>query len=103
MSEPSKLLEEVKDEKTFLLFVKSLIKDRQSPDDWENNTIGEFLESSVAWAEDSDFGISQDSELETNKWKQFAVFCIAEKSMNNHQLTRCSRLGRSKLRGLAWR
>lgn len=79
MIESSKLLEEVKDEKSFLLFVKSLIKDRQSPDDWESSTIGEFLESSVAWAEDSDFGINQDSELETNKWKQFAVFLYCGK------------------------
>lgn len=79
MREPSKLLDEVKDEKSFLLFVKSLIKDRQSPDDWESNTIGEFLESSVAWAEDSDFGINQDSDLETNKWKQFAVFLYCGK------------------------
>ncbi|WP_438466993.1 DUF7660 family protein [Marinomonas sp. PE14-40] len=79
MSELSKLLEEVKDEKSFLLFVKSLIKDRQSPDSWENNTISDFLESSVAWAEDSDFGINQDSELETNKWKQFAVFLYCGK------------------------
>ncbi len=79
MSEPAKLLEEVKDEKSFLLFVKSLIKDRKSPDDWENNTIDDFLESSVAWAEDSSFGINQDSELETNKWKQFAVFLYCGK------------------------
>ncbi len=79
MSKPSKLLEEVKDEKSFLLFVKSLIKDRKSSDGWENNTIDEFLESSVAWAEDSDFGINQDSELETNKWKQFAVFLYCGK------------------------
>ena len=79
MSEPYKLLEEVKDEKSFLLFVKSLIKDRQSPDDCENKTINDFLESSVAWAEDSNFGIKQDSELETNKWKQFAVFLYCGK------------------------
>jgi hypothetical protein len=79
MSEPYDLLEEVKDEKSFLLFVKSLIKDRKSPEDWENNSIGDFLESSVAWAEDADFGINQDSELKTNKWKQFAVFLYCGK------------------------
>lgn len=79
MNESFKLLEEVEDEKSFLLFVKSLIKNHQSSDDWENNTISEFLESSVAWAEDSNFGISQDSELEVNKWKQFAIFLYCGK------------------------
>lgn len=79
MSEPYDLLEEVKDEKSFLLFVKSLIKDRESPEDWENNSISDFLESSVAWAEDADFGINQDSELKTNKWKQFSVFLYCGK------------------------
>ncbi|MGB0944709.1 MAG: DUF7660 family protein [Marinomonas sp.] len=79
MNESFKLLEEVEDEKSFLLFVKSLIKNHQSSDGWENNTISEFLESSVAWAEDSNFGISQDSELEVNKWKQFAIFLYCGK------------------------
>lgn len=90
MSEPHELLENVKDEKTFLLFVKALITDREPhedkpsdevgfTEDWANNSISGFLESAVAWAEDSDFGIRQDSELETNKWKQFAVFLYCGK------------------------
>ncbi len=90
MREPHKLLDEVNDEKSFLLFVKSLISDREPhegkpvdevgfTDDWANNNISGFLEAAVAWAEDSEFGVSQDCELENNKWKQFAVFLYCGK------------------------
>ncbi len=90
MREPHEVLEEVKDETSFLLFVKSLIKDREVHEgapidevgfagDWANNSISDFLESAVAWAEDSDFGIRQDLELKSNKWKQFAVFLYCGK------------------------
>ena len=78
MKEPHEFLEEVVDEKSFLLFVKSLIIDREphegkQVDDvghtegWANNSISSFLESAVSWAEDSKFGLSQDSELKKNK------------------------------------
>ena len=43
-------------------------------DDWANNSISNFLESAMAWADSSGFGISQDSGLKINKWKQFWVF-----------------------------
>ncbi|WP_228553562.1 hypothetical protein [Pseudoalteromonas sp. PPB1] len=90
MREPHEILDEVKDEESFLLFVKSLIADREPhegkskdevsfTEDWANNSISGFLEAAVAWVEDSDFGIHQDSELRTNKWKQFAVFLYCGK------------------------
>lgn len=85
LREPQELLDEVKDEKSFLLFVKSLIVDNEPhegkqtdnvgfTEDWVNNSISGFLEAAVAWAEDSDFGTRQYSELKANKWKQFAIF-----------------------------
>ena len=91
MREPHELLKEVEDEASFLLFVKSLITDREAHEgkpidevgfagDWANNSISGFLEAAVAWAEDSNFGVRQDSELEFNKWKQFAVFLYCGKT-----------------------
>lgn len=85
---PYELLEEVKCKDSFLSFVEALMKDREEsvriekespsspygPDanGWENRSIEGFLESSLGWAEDSDFGenISNYSDM----WKQFAVF-----------------------------
>ena len=85
MKDISEILDEVVDEKSFLLFISALIVDRKRQEgknsvqssfsgEWANNTITDFLEGAVSWAEDTDFGVSQDSELEVNKWKQFAVF-----------------------------
>ena len=84
------LLEEVVDEKSFLVFVEALIKDRKISegkavneggyaDGWANNSISGFLEGAVSWAEDSNFGVDQDSELEENNWKQFTVFLYCGK------------------------
>ena len=90
MKELDKILEGVEDEKSFLVFVRALIEDRRPHenkptdeagliDDWVSNSISDFLESAVAWAEDSDFGISQEPELRKNKWKQFAIFLYCGK------------------------
>ncbi|ABC30710.1 conserved hypothetical protein [Hahella chejuensis KCTC 2396] len=90
MREPHELLKEVTDEESFLLFVKSLIADREphegkvadgadSTDGWASNSISGFLKGAVAWAEDSDFGNCQDPELKENSWKQFAVFLYCGK------------------------
>ena len=90
MKELHKILDRVEDQKSFLIFVKALIEDRKPHenkpadeagfiDDWANNSISDFLESAVAWAEDSNFGISQEPELKKNKWKQFAVFLYCGK------------------------
>jgi len=76
------LLDQVNDDQTFLCFARALMADRAatSPDgmDWQNNTIEGFLESAIAWAEDSDFGISQGLQP-SNSWQQFAVFLYCGK------------------------
>lgn len=90
LKKPHELLEEVVDEKSFLLFVEALKKDREQHEgkkvndvgfveDWGNNSISTFLEASIRWAKDTDFGVSQEKDLETNKWKQFACFLYCGK------------------------
>lgn len=90
MNKIEELLDNVEDEKSFLLFVESLIADRETCEkklvnefgfngDWANNTIGSFLKAAVAWANDSDFGVRQETELAANKWKQFAIFLYCGK------------------------
>ena len=90
MKKLNDLLAEVKDEKTFLKFTQALLKDRETQEskqsdnsghsgDWANNTISDYLESALAWAEDSNFGLSQDPELAKNNWKQFATFLYCGK------------------------
>ena len=90
MKELYEIIDEVKDEQSFLNFVKALMKDRAEYEgkpvdevgfsgDWASNNISGFLESAIAWAEDSDFGGSQDPDLKSNKWKQFAVFLYCGK------------------------
>ena len=87
------VLESVKDQSSFLGFVSLLAADRRaevekeslsfgSPytsgaNGWENQTIESFLESAVAWAKDSDFGLSQG--VGKNPWKQFATFLYCGK------------------------
>ena len=90
MKELHEIIDEVKDEQSFLVFAKALMKDREAHEgkpvdeaefagDWANNDISGFLESAIAWAEDFEFGVRQDTELQLNKWKQFAVFLYCGK------------------------
>ena len=88
------LINTVTDEKTFLKFVAELRKDREKevkaqsatpidhcgrgPNGWENHTIEDFLEAAQAWAEDSNFGESQDLK-DASTWKKFAVFLYCGK------------------------
>lgn len=76
------LLDQVNDNQTFLRFARALMADSAaaSSDDrgWQNNTIEGFLESAIAWAEASDFGISQGLQP-SNSWQQFAVFLYCGK------------------------
>ena len=84
------LREKVHDEATFLLFLTALMKDRErevelekeNPSSpygagalgWENTTIEGFLESAIAWAEDS----SQTTE-QANPWLRAAQILHAGK------------------------
>ncbi len=87
------LLEKVADQHTFLIFVKALIKDKAKEETfsatsssnpygsgaqgWENNTIASYLESCVAWTEDS---LGRKRELsEPPSWRLFAEFLYAGK------------------------
>jgi hypothetical protein len=77
------LLDLVNDDQTFLRFARALMADRaatasEDSTDWENNTIEGFLESAIAWAETSDFGIRQGLQP-SNSWQQFAVFLYCGK------------------------
>jgi len=68
------LFDKVQNKKSFFAFVKALEKDFvNNQQEWENITIDQFLESSTAWAEDSDF------DLKENTWKQFAGFLYSGK------------------------
>ena len=48
-------LEQVNDRESFLTFIRSLSKDcAENPDEWQNGTIGDYLESISAWMESCD-------------------------------------------------
>jgi hypothetical protein len=94
---PEELISQVKDEKSFMHFVRALEADRRTavskepksksspygPDagGWENVTIEAFLESAAAWAEDTHFGKSTIVSGE-NPWRKFAQFLLAGKLMS---------------------
>jgi hypothetical protein len=83
------LLERVNSKESLLAFIVALVKDRRQavvaerenpssayrPDTgaWENTSIEDFLEAAAAWAESTDFGLTQGLAAD-NLWKRFAVF-----------------------------
>ena len=88
-------LEAVTDANSFLAFVRALVADRESavqreraqpssgwgPDagGWENTKIETYLEAAAAWAESTDFGVSQGLNA-NNLWRRFAQFLSVGKS-----------------------
>lgn len=86
-------LDRVEDQESFLVFAKALMADKEDErhkekaeklnpyshgwNGWENNTIEGYLESAIAWAEDSDFG--NNIEKSENPWKKFALFLYGGK------------------------
>lgn len=73
------VLNSVHDRQTFLDFVRRLRSDwLDHSSEWENITIDSFLESAIAWAEDSAFGRTQGL-TDSEPWRQFAVFLMAGK------------------------
>jgi len=88
------LLNQVDSEESFLAFVASLAEDRtkavqaekERPSSpfgadagaWENTSIEGFLESASAWAESTNFGLTQRHRAD-NPWKRFARFLYAGK------------------------
>ncbi len=89
------LRDAVRDETSFVRFLKALAADRadevnqeeaspSSPygpgvNGWENWTIEHFLESASAWAEDSKNGFDSYAKPE-NPWKRCADILLAGKS-----------------------
>jgi uncharacterized protein YfiM (DUF2279 family) len=70
------LLEQVHDAASLSAFVQALIADRQNPQtraEWQNDTIEHFLESALAWAASTDYGLTQEPQP-TNEWQRFALF-----------------------------
>ena len=73
------LLENVKDESTFLEFVKALKEDYHNANqEWQSTTVDQFLDSALAWSNDSSLGESQGLS-NINVWKKFAVFLYCGK------------------------
>ena len=86
-------LDRVKDQESFLEFARALQTDKEDEDrkekekpanpysygwnGWVNNTIDGFLESAIAWSEDSNFG--NNIENTENPWKKFALFLYGGK------------------------
>ena len=87
-------LENVTDRNTFLEFVKALIEDWEADkaeiiqkkkqniydpiwnnSEWQNGSIGQFLEASSAWAE----AIKEERMPENPTWRTFAEFLYAGK------------------------
>lgn len=87
-------LEQVVDLRSFLVFVGALIDDRvadvakrrdqpvdpfgRGPNGWETDTIEDFLDAALRWAEDSDMGQKQGLP-ETPSWRALAVFLYCSK------------------------
>ncbi len=58
--------------------MRALIADRQNGHDWENTTIEDFLSAALAWAEDSNMGMTQGLPEEPT-WRTFVVFLYSGK------------------------
>ncbi len=87
---PSPNPDSVTDEASFLAFVQELADDRKlaahiddgpfgAPRSWQNHTIETFLEAALSWAQDSDFGRSQDLPENASVWRRVAVFLYCGK------------------------
>ena len=67
------LQKQVEDRESFFAFVQALIIDCEATHNWENTTIEAFLESALAWAKDSNMGVTQGLP-EDPTWRTFAIF-----------------------------
>jgi len=72
------LLKQVDDRESFFAFVEALVADCKDAQSWENTTIDDFLSAALAWAKDSDMGVTQGLP-EDPTWKTFAVFLYVGK------------------------
>ena len=72
------LLKQVEDRDSFFAFVRALIADRQNGHGWKNTTIEDSLSAALAWAEDSNMGMTQGLPEEPT-WRTFAVVLYSGK------------------------
>ncbi len=88
-------LDNVQDKRSFEAFIAALIEDRkiaaklenENPDyvrrgpanEWQNSTVEDFLGGALAWLEDSEHEVVNESSLRYNHWKFFAVFLYCGK------------------------
>ncbi len=92
----ARLLGDVCDERSFLMFVQALVENRTEEialegdnpsglfmaraNRWQNETIEAVLDASAAWAIDMEFGRARaDGKFDENNWNQFAHFLYAGK------------------------
>lgn len=85
MNDPlSDAFDAVVDESSFVRFVELLLADRRAADslpctgdgfqgEWANQTIADFLEAALAWANSSSFG-ERPGPKPDNPWELFAIF-----------------------------
>lgn len=87
------LLHAVDYEASFLRFAKALLADKVDEDEkekvnpsdpysagcngWQNSGIAQFLDAAIAFAKDTDFGIT--FRKSSNPWMKFAVFLYGGK------------------------
>jgi len=77
--ERHELLDAVEDEASFLVFIAGLIRDRRANNaEWQNETIEQFLEAGLAWAESTGLGATQGLE-NASPWKRAAVLLYCGK------------------------
>jgi hypothetical protein len=77
--EVHELLDGVNDQATFLAFVSALAEDRRrNTESWQNDSIQDFLEAALSWAEASEMGAKQGL-ADACPWKRAAVFLYCGK------------------------
>ena len=66
-------MNEVSDKETFLRFVKILVDDyRENSQEWEHNSIDEYLDAMAAWV--NDFSKCENNDMD---WKKIDYSIIA--------------------------
>ena len=59
-------IEKMSDKEAFLSFVQKLIDDyKANPQEWENKTVDEYLDSMMSWVED--YSKSEFNDIDWNK------------------------------------
>ncbi len=80
MEDVEKLVRDIKTKEDFVKFVAVLVRElKTNPNNWENKTLGDYLEALQSWTEDIE-GYYLNNNLpvpENVSWKIFADMLIA--------------------------